>query len=60
MNDTLIGGSTVEKGSLKAMITAVGENTVLANILKLVREAQTENHPYNNWQIKSAPFLYPL
>ncbi|OYU57397.1 MAG: ATPase P [Chitinophagaceae bacterium BSSC1] len=45
MHDTLIGGSVVSTGTLKAYITAVGENTVLANILKLVKAAQTEKPP---------------
>ncbi|MEY2902618.1 MAG: cadmium-translocating P-type ATPase [Bacteroidota bacterium] len=45
MHDMLIGGSVVSSGTLKAYITAVGENTVLANILKLVKAAQTEKPP---------------
>ncbi len=45
MHDMLIGGSVVSAGTLKAYITAVGENTVLANILKLVKAAQTEKPP---------------
>ena len=45
MHDMLIGGSVVSTGTLKAYITAVGENTVLANILKLVKAAQTEKPP---------------
>ena len=60
MNDTLIGGSTVEKGSLKAMITAVGENTVLANILKLVREAQTEKPPVQQLADKISAIFVPV
>lgn len=45
MNDKLIGGSILENGTVKAYVTAVGEDTVLANILKLVKEAQTEKPP---------------
>lgn len=60
MNDILIGGSTVEKGSLKAMITAVGENTVLANILKLVREAQTEKPPVQQLADKISAIFVPV
>jgi Cu+-exporting ATPase len=45
MNDKLIGGSTVENGTVKAYITAVGQDTVLANILQMVRDAQTEKPP---------------
>lgn len=45
MNDKLIGGSIIESGTVKTYVTAVGENTVLANILKMVRDAQTEKPP---------------
>ena len=45
MNDKLIGGSTLDNGTVKAYVTAVGEDTVLSNILKMVKEAQTEKPP---------------
>ena len=60
MNDILIGGSTLEKGTLKAMITAVGENTVLANILKLVRAAQTEKPPVQQMADKISAIFVPV
>ncbi len=60
MNDLLIGGSTVEKGSIKAYITAVGENTVLSNILKLVREAQTEKPPVQQLADKISAIFVPV
>lgn len=44
-NDKLIGGSILESGTVKAYVTAVGEDTVLANILRMVKEAQTEKPP---------------
>jgi len=59
-NDILIGGSTVEKGSIKAYITAVGEDTVLANILKLVREAQTEKPPVQQLADKISAIFVPV
>lgn len=43
--DKLIGGSIVQNGTVKAQITAVGEDTVLANILKLIKNAETEKPP---------------
>lgn len=43
--DLLIGGSTLESGSVKAQVTAVGKDTVLSNILQLVKEAQAEKPP---------------
>ena len=45
MNDILIGGSVIENGQVKAYVTAVGEDTVLSNILRLVKDAQTEKPP---------------
>ena len=60
MNDVLIGGSTVEKGTLKAIITAVGENTVLSNILKLVREAQTEKPPVQQLADQISAIFVPV
>ncbi|MEI8060264.1 MAG: cation transporter [Ferruginibacter sp.] len=35
--DTLIGGSLVQDGTVKAQVTAVGKDTVLSNILNLVK-----------------------
>ena len=43
--DHLIGGSIVEDGSVKAQVTAVGNDTVLSNILNLVKKAQGEKPP---------------
>jgi Cu+-exporting ATPase len=43
--DVIIGGSIVEEGSLKAQVTAVGNDTVLSNILNLVKKAQGEKPP---------------
>lgn len=45
MNDRLIGGSILETGTIKAYVTAVGEDTVMSNILKMVKEAQAEKPP---------------
>jgi Cu+-exporting ATPase len=60
MNDVLIGGSTVEKGSIKAYVTAVGEDTVLSNILKLVRDAQTEKPPVQQLADKISAIFVPV
>jgi P-type Cu+ transporter len=43
--DVIIGGSIVEEGSLKAQVTAVGNDTVLSNILNLVKKVQGEKPP---------------
>jgi Cu+-exporting ATPase len=42
---TVIGGSIVEDGTLKAQVAAVGADTVLSNILNLVKKAQGEKPP---------------
>ncbi|TCZ74822.1 heavy metal translocating P-type ATPase [Flaviaesturariibacter aridisoli] len=43
--DPLIGGSVLESGTTKAMVTAVGNDTVLARILQMVKQAQGEKPP---------------
>lgn len=40
--DTLIGGSMVEEGTVKAQVTAVGKETVLSRIVDLAKQAQNE------------------
>lgn len=59
MNDRLIGGSLLESGSLKAYVTAVGEDTVLSNILKMVREAQSEKPPVQQLADKISAIFVP-
>jgi P-type Cu+ transporter len=43
--DIIVGGSIIEEGTLKAQVTAVGDDTVLSNILNLVKKAQGEKPP---------------
>lgn len=43
--DKLIGGSILTDGTVKAQVTAVGEDTVLSGIIHLVKEAQGEKPP---------------
>lgn len=59
MNDKLIGGSIVDSGTVKAYVTAVGEDTVLANILKLVKDAQTEKPPVQQLADKISAIFVP-
>lgn len=40
VGDTVIGGTVLVSGNLKIRSSAVGEHTVLANIIRLVKEAQ--------------------
>lgn len=59
MKDHLIGGSIIENGTIKAYVTAVGEDTVLSNILKLVKEAQTEKPPVQQLADKISAIFVP-
>jgi len=43
--DPIVGGSIIEEGTLKAQVIAVGDDTVLSNILNLVKRAQGEKPP---------------
>lgn len=60
MNDLLLGGSTIENGSIKAYVTAVGDDTVLANILKMVKNAQSEKPPVQILADKISAIFVPL
>jgi len=60
MNDKLIGGSVLENGTVKAYVTAVGENTVLSHILKMVKEAQTEKPPIQQLADKISAVFVPV
>lgn len=58
--DKLIGGSIVENGTVKAQVTAVGEDTVLANILKLIKNAETEKPPVQLLADKISAIFVPV
>ena len=60
MSDILLGGSTIENGTVKAYITAVGNDTVLANILKMVKAAQGEKPPVQILADKISAIFVPL
>ncbi len=60
MKDPLLGGSTIENGTLKAYVTAVGDDTVLANILKMVKAAQGEKPPVQILADKISAVFVPL
>lgn len=44
-NDILIGGSVIATGSVKCYVTAVGNATVLSNIVQLMKHAQSQKPP---------------
>jgi len=57
--DALIGGSMVTDGTVKAQVTAVGKDTVLSNILTLVKEAQSEKPPVQQLADKISAIFVP-
>ncbi|MEP6512781.1 MAG: cation-translocating P-type ATPase, partial [Parafilimonas sp.] len=60
MNDKLIGASILESGTVKAYITAVGEDSVMGNILKMVTDAQAEKPPIQELADKISSVFVPM
>jgi P-type Cu+ transporter len=60
INDKLIGGSIVESGTVKAYVTAVGNDTVMNHILKMVRDAQAEKPPMQKLADKISTVFVPV
>lgn len=60
MNDKLIGGSILDSGSVKVYITAVGEDTVMSHILRMVQEAQGEKPPVQQMADKISAIFVPV
>ena len=57
--DTLTGGSLVTDGTVKAQVTAVGKDTVLSNIVNLVKQAQSEKPPVQQLADKISAVFVP-
>ncbi|MDB5231343.1 MAG: cadA, partial [Chitinophagaceae bacterium] len=60
MNDKLIGGSMISDGTVKAYVTAVGDETVMNHILKLVQEAQSEKPPVQQMADRISAIFVPV
>jgi P-type Cu+ transporter len=58
--DQIIGGSIVEDGTLKAQVTAAGNDTVLSHILNLVKKAQGEKPPMQQLADKISAIFVPV
>ncbi|HVE60944.1 MAG TPA: cation-translocating P-type ATPase [Chitinophagaceae bacterium] len=56
----LIGGSIVEEGTVKAQVTAVGNDTILSNILRLVKQAQGEKPPVQQMADRISAIFVPV
>jgi P-type Cu+ transporter len=57
--DILTGGSLVTDGTVKAQVTAVGKDTVLSNIVNLVKQAQSEKPPVQQLADKISAVFVP-
>jgi Cu+-exporting ATPase len=57
--DKLIGGSIVQDGTIKAQVTAVGNDTVLSGIINLVKQAQGDRPPVQQLADKISAIFVP-
>ncbi len=58
--DSLTGGSLLTDGTVKAQVTAVGKDTVLSNIVNLVKQAQSEKPPVQQLADKISAVFVPV
>jgi len=58
--DKLIGGSVVTDGTVKAQVTAVGNDTVLSAIINMVKQAQGEKPPVQQLADKISAVFIPV
>jgi Cu+-exporting ATPase len=58
--DTLIGGSVLVSGTVKAQVTAAAGDSVLAGIVRLVQQAQGEKPPLQQLADKISAIFVPV
>jgi Cu+-exporting ATPase len=58
--DKLIGGSVLSDGTIKAQVTAVGDDTVLSGIIHMVKEAQGDRPPVQQLADKISGIFIPV
>src|SRR5687767_11951327 len=58
--DKLIGGSIITDGTIKAQVTAVGDDTVLSGIINMVKQAQGEKPPVQQLADKISAIFVPV
>ncbi|MDX2047434.1 MAG: cation-translocating P-type ATPase [Chitinophagaceae bacterium] len=60
IKDQLIGGSMLENGTVKAQVTATGNDTVLSGIMNMVKQAQGEKPPVQQLADKISAIFVPV
>ncbi len=58
--DKLIGGSVLSEGTVKAQVTAVGDDTVLSGIINMVKQAQGEKPPMQQLADRISAVFIPV
>ena len=58
--DTLIGGSILHNGIVKAQVTATGNDTVLSGIVRMVQHAQGEKPPIQKMADRISAVFVPV
>lgn len=57
--DAITGGSLITEGTVKAQVVAAGKDTVLSNIVNLVKQAQAEKPPVQQLADKISAIFVP-
>jgi Cu+-exporting ATPase len=60
IKDKLIGGSLITDGTVKAQVTATGNNTILSGIINMVKQAQGEKPPVQLLADKISAIFIPI
>ncbi|HVT84196.1 MAG TPA: cation-translocating P-type ATPase [Chitinophagaceae bacterium] len=60
IKDQLIGGSVLNDGTVKAQVTAAGNDTILSGIINLVKQAQGEKPPVQQLADKISAIFVPV
>lgn len=58
--DKLIGGSVITDGTVKAQVTAIGNDTVLSGIINMVKQAQGEKPPVQQLADRISAVFIPV
>jgi Cu+-exporting ATPase len=58
VDDTVVGGTINGEGLLKCKAARVGQETVLAQIIRLVRRPRAARHPSRHWPTAWRRSLY--